>query len=211
MEVTEDFTSDLTGVEAIAVNLYELSHYIGLFLGTIAFMIGIKMLMAYSKNPNDPRNSLGGVLVVFISASLLWGLQSSISLATNTLTNNNHCFVMSKNNEDMGNNMNKHGGECFNAKSSEITQELRQDFENKGRSDALEKLLAKINVYFKVLQAVGLVYFIKGLYLLVNIAKGTGNATYGQALIMVISSSLILDLPNTINMILNTVKESVAL
>lgn len=211
MEVTEDFTSDLTGVEAIAVNLYELSHYIGLFLGTIAFMVGIKMLMAYSKNPNDPRNSLGGVLVVFISASLLWGLQSSISLATNTLTNNNHCFVMSKNSEDMGNNINKHGGECFNAKSSEITQELRQDFENKGRSDALEKLLAKINVYFKVLQAVGLVYFIKGLFLLVNIAKGTGNATYGQALIMVISSSLILDLPNTINMILNTVKESVAL
>ncbi|KTF12219.1 hypothetical protein [Pseudoalteromonas sp. H105] len=206
-----EITSNLTGVEAIAVNLYTLSHYVGIFLGSIMFLVGIKMLITYSKNPNDPRNSLGGVLIIFIGASMLWSLQSSISLVTNTLTNNNHCFVLSKDSEDMSNNINKHNGECFNAKNSEITAELRADFEDKGRGEALGELLAKINVYMKVLQAIALVYFIKGIFLLQSIAKGTGNATYGQALIMIIAASLILDLPNTLEMLINTVKQATAL
>lgn len=202
-----EFTSELTGVEEIAVNLYQLSHFIGLFLGSVMFMYGIKKLIAYSKNQNDPRNSLGGVLVMMIGASMLWSLQSSISLATNTLTNNSHCFVLSKDSEDMGNNINKHDGECFNAKNSEITQDLRSDLESQGKTESLNKLLAKINVYFKVLQAVGLVYFIKAIYLLKSVAEGSGNTTYGKILVMLIGSSLVLDMPNTLNMILNTAKE----
>lgn len=208
---SSEFTSELTGVEEIAVNLYQLSHYVGIFLGSILFLVGIKKLIEYSKNQNDPRNSLGGVLVMMIGASMLWSLQSSISLATNTLTNNNHCFVLSKDNEDMGNNINKHDGECFNAKNSEITEELRADFEDKGRGEALKDLLAKMNVYFKMLQAIGLIYFIKGIYMLKAAAEGTGNTTYGKILVVIIASSLVLDLPNTLNMIVNTVKEATAL
>ncbi len=208
---SSEFVSELTGVEEIAVNLYQLSHFIGIFLGSIMFMYGIKKLIAYSKNQNDPRNSIGGVLVMMIGASMLWSLQSSISLATNTLTNNNHCFVLSKDNEDMGNNINKHSGECFNAKNSEITAELRASFENNGRSDALSNLLVKINVYFKVLQAIGLIYFIKGIYMLKAAADGTGNMTYGKIFVVLIASSLVLDLPNSLNMIVNTIKEATAL
>jgi len=206
-----EITSNLTGVEQIAVNLYQLSHYVGIFLGSILFLVGIKKLIEYSKNQNDPRNSLGGVLVMMIGASMLWSLQSSISLATNTLTNNNHCFVLSKDNEDMGNNINKHDGECFNAKNSEITEELRADFEDKGRGKALKDLLAKMNVYFKMLQAIGLIYFVKGIYMLKAAAEGTGNTTYGKILVVLIASSLVLDLPNTINMLVSTVKEATAL
>jgi hypothetical protein len=206
MEVTEDFTSELFGVEAIAVNLYQLSHFVGLFLGSIMFLVGIKMLIAYSKNQNDPRNNLGSVLIMMIGASMLWSLQSSISLMTNTLSNNSHCFVLSENST-----VNTHSGECFDAKSSDITQELRSEFESKNKTESLNKLLAKMNVYFKVLQAIGLIYFIKAIFLLKSVAQGSGNTTYGQILIMLISSSLVLDLPNTLQMLLNTAKEITSL
>lgn len=206
-----DTSTELTGIEQIAVNGYQLSHYIGIFLGSIMFMIGIKKLIEYSKNPNDPRNGLGSVLVMMIGASMLWSLQSSISLMTNTLSNNNHCFVMSKNSEDIGNSINKHDGECFNAKNSEITQDLSSKLEKDGKTASLEILTRKINVFVKVLQTVGLIFFIKSIFLLKSCAEGSSGVTYGKVLTMLIASSLVLDMPNTLQMIINTAKEVSAL
>jgi hypothetical protein len=206
MVVTEKFTTELNGIEEIAVNLYQLSSLVGFFLGSIMFLAGIKALTAYSKNPNDPRNTLGSVLIMMIGASMLWSLQNTISLATNTLSNNSHCFVLSE-----SETINHNAGDCFDAKNSEITEDLRTELEAKGKTEALSKLLAKMNVYFKVLQAIGLIYFIKGIYLLKTIAQGSGNTTYGQVLIILISSSLVLDLPNTLQMIVNTAKEITSL
>jgi uncharacterized protein YhhL (DUF1145 family) len=207
--VTEDFSTQLTGFDAIATYGYELTYYVGLALGIVLFLHGIKKLTLYAKNPNDPRNSLGSVLVVMIGASLLFGLQSSINMAVSTVNSSTtgHCFV----NEETGNSINKHDAECFDADNSEITKDMRDLIEEKGTGQSLEIFNKKAATFFKIMAMVGLIYFVKAIFLLKSAAEGTGNTTYGKILTMLIASSLIIDMPNTLQMLINTAKEITAL
>ncbi|OEG74159.1 hypothetical protein BEL05_00740 [Shewanella colwelliana] len=209
MEVTEDFSTQLTGFEAIATYGYELTYYVGLALGIVLFLHGIKKLTLYAKNPNDPRNSLGSVLAVMIGASLLFGLQSSINMAVVTVNSSStgHCFM----NNETGNSINKHDAECFDASNSEITKDMRDLIEERSTTKALETFNKKAHNFFLIMQFVGLVYFVKAIFLFKAAAEGTSNTTYGKIIIMLISSSLIIDMPNTLQMLLNTAKEIASL
>jgi hypothetical protein len=196
-------------MELIAINTYMLSYYIGLMLGIVMFLVGIKKLIEHSKNPNDPRNGLGGVLVVMIGASLLFGLQSTISMTASTLTGSEgHCFIYSDKvtQRGGGDSLNKHPSSCFDPKNSEITDTLRKKLEDEGKTAALENLDKKITILFTVFQAIGLIYFIKAIFLLKSAAEGQNSTTYGKILIMLIFSSLVIDMPNTMQMLLDTAK-----
>lgn len=205
MEVTEDFSTELTGFEAIATYGYELTYYVGLALGIVLFLHGIKKLMLYAKNPNDPRNSLGSVLGVMIGASLLFGLQSSINMAVVTVNSSStgHCFV----NNETGNSINKHDAKCFNTDNSEITKDMRDLIEERSTTEALENFNKKASNFFLIMQFVGLVYFVRAIYEFKAVSDGQSNTTYGKIIIMLISSSLVIDMPNTLQMLLNTAKE----
>lgn len=205
MEVTEDFSTELTGFEAIATYGYELTYYVGLALGIVLFLHGIKKLMLYAKNPNDPRNSLGSVLGVMIGASLLFGLQSSINMAVITVNSSStgHCFV----NNETGNSINKHSAECFNSDNSEITKDMRDLIEERSTVEALENFNKKASNFFLIMKFIGLVYFVRAIYEFKAVSDGQSNTTYGKVIIMLISSSLVIDMPNTLQMLLNTAKE----
>lgn len=193
----------------IGINLFKLSYYFGLVLGTVMFLIGIRKLVEHSKNPNDPRNSLGSVLVLFIGASMLWSLQSSINLFSNTFNSTGSSFcVYDKNFEGVDNaDLNKHGAECFNARDSEITSDLRDELEQRGATTALETLNNKIQSFFYIIQSIGLIYFIKGIFLLKGASEGSNSTSYSKCLIMLITSSLVIDLPDTMNIVINTFKQ----
>lgn len=173
------------------------------------FLIGIRKLLEHSKNPNDPRNGLGSVLVLFIGASMLWSLQSSINLFSNTFNSTGSSFcVYDKNFESVENgDLNKHGAECFNAQDSEITADLRDELEQRGATAALETLNNKIQGFFYIIQAIGLIYFIKAIFLLKGASEGSSSVTYGKCIIMLITSSLVIDMPDSLNIIINTFKE----
>lgn len=193
----------------IGINLYKLAYYFGLVLGTVMFLIGIKKLIEHSKNPNDPRNGLGSVIVLFIGASMLWSLQSSINLFSNTFNGTGSSFCVYDNNFEGVDDadLNKHGAECFNAKDSDITADLRDKLEQKGATASLEELNKKIQGFFYVIQSLGLIYFIKGIYQLKAASEGSGSSTFGKSLIMIIMSSLVMDMPDTLEIIINTFKQ----
>lgn len=198
----------------IGINLYKLAYLFGLVLGTVMYLIAIKKLIEHSKNPNDPRNGLGSVLVLFIGASMLWSLQSSINLFSNTFNGTGSSFCVYNDNlearsdeAEKSEDLNKHGAECFNAKNSDITADLRDKLEQKGATESLELLQSKMQSFFYIIQALGLIYFIKAIFLLKSASEGSNSVTYGKCIIMLIMSSLVMDMPDTLQIIINTFKQ----
>lgn len=196
-------------MELLFTNLYFLAMTVGSFLSVLLFFLGIKKLTQHAKNPHDPKNSLGGALVIMIGASLLFSLNTSVSLFTATLTNNQgHCFVVYEKGEKVD-EINPNGGKCYNENGSELTPELKEKLE-KSKGKSLEIMQKRIRIMFLCFQAIGLIYFIKAIFLLKSAAEGSTSMTYGKILTMLIFSSLVIDMPNTLEMIINTVKQATA-
>jgi hypothetical protein len=201
--------SVMTGAEKLVTSIFMLSYVVGLILGTVLFFASIKRMLAHSKNPNDPRNSIGGAVVIMIGASLLFSLQSSIGIATNTLTGaGGYCFNYHDkvNVKNVSSDFKSDSATCFDASTSEITSALRDKLNSSGNVTAIEELNRKLTLLFTAFQAIGLIYFIKGIYLLKGVSEGRSDLTYGKVLMMIIFSSLVIDMPNTINILIETAK-----
>lgn len=203
---------NISNVEKLITVIFKLTFLIGVFLGSFMFLAGIKKLLENSKNPNDPRNSLGSVVVLLLGASLLFSLQDSIGIATNTLLGNEgFCFNYADkiNVSATSLKFKNEGASCFDAGNSDITKTMIDKLDSEGNTKAIEELKNKITILFSVMQVIGLIYFIKGIYMLKSIAEGTGGQqlTYGKALLVIIFSSLAIDLPNTLDILLEEAKK----
>jgi hypothetical protein len=216
----QSYTLDepVSTTEKILIATFTLTFYIGMFLGLIMFFAAIKRLIEHSKNPNDPRNSVGGVFVLMIGASLLFGLQDTISIATNTLTGKGgFCFNYAdkiSNSDSSSNQVNFKSDDvaCFNAVESELTKELVKELGEGGEDVTIATIANKLTVIFSIMQVIGLIYFVKGIYMLKAISDGTsgGQATYGKVIVLLIVSSLVIDMPNTVDILVQTAKNIAA-
>ena len=200
--------NSMSELEKIAVLGYSFIYYIGLLLGFFMFFAAIKRLLSHSKNPNDPRSSLGGVLILMIGFGALSSLQSSLSIGISTMNGGEqgHCFIYHNSVKKRGESFSPNQAECFDAKNSELTSGFREKLENSGKAQAVIKLMEKVNILFTILQGIGLAYFIKAIYTIKAIVEQTSQSTYGSVFIMLAVSSLVIDMPNTLNMIINTAK-----
>lgn len=198
-------------MELLFTNLYLLcANYIAGFLGILMMYIAILKLVAHGKNPNDPKNKLSAALVIMIGGALLTNINGSISMFTATLTNNQgHCFVVYEAGEKVE-EINPNGGKCYNQDGADLSPEMLKKLEeNEGKS--LDIMKKRVRILFTCFSAIGLVYFIKSVFLLKSVAEGTNSSTYGKVLTMMIFSTLVMDMNNTLSMILETVKQSTAL
>ncbi len=196
-------------LDRIVAMSYALVFFISVFLGIFMLYKGITKMMSFSKNPNDPRNSVSSIIVLFVGASLLVNVHGIVNIMSSTLNGTNgYCAIY----EDvidvgvgMGDQLMPVSGDCFEANTSGLTAELRQSLD--GDNAAKEKLMHKINILFGILQVVGLAYFVKGIYTLKQISEGNNQTTYGQVILMLIMSSLVIDMPNTLEIIQETITQ----
>ncbi|SGZ00405.1 Putative uncharacterized protein [Moritella viscosa] len=198
-------------MELLFTNLYLLcANYISLFLGSLMMFIAIYKLVEHGKNPNDPRNKLSTALVIMIGGALLTNINASVSMFTATLTNNEgHCFVVYQDGEKVE-EINPNGGNCYNQDGADLSPDLLKRLEESG-SNSLEIMKKRVRILFSCFSAIGLIYFIKSVFLLKSVAEGSNNTTYGKVLTMMIFSTLVMDMNNTLSIIIETVKQSTAL
>jgi hypothetical protein len=199
-----------TELDKIVAMSYGFVFYISLILGIFLFFTGINRLLAYGKNPQDPKNSIGGTVVVFFAVGVLFNAHGLINVITHTISGNDgYCAIyaddlwVTNGPDDI---MTPTDGECFNAETSDITKSLREHV-NSNNDAAATKLMKKLNILFGILQVVGFCYFIKGIYTLKQIAEKSSQATYGQVILMLIMSSLVMDMPNTLDILRETVEK----
>jgi hypothetical protein len=198
-------------MEELFTNLYLLcANYIAGFLGALMMFIAIFKLVEHGKNPNDPKNKLSVALVIMIGGALLTNVNSSISMFTATLTNNQgHCFVVYEAGEKVD-EINPNGGKCYDQDGADLSPELLEKLEKSG-SNSLEIMKKRVRILFTCFSAIGLIFFIKSIFLLKAVAEGSSGTTYGKVLTMMIFSTLVMDMNSTMSLIIETVKQSTAL
>jgi hypothetical protein len=197
-------------LDMIAALSYALIYFIGAILAITLFIKAVSRLLKHGKNPQDPKNSIGGAVVMFIAVGLLTNLHSTIGIMNATLTGNpGHCMMYSDVIDTETADMFETGADtkCFDASTSELTADMRANLTTGGKADAIESLMKKLNILFGILQAVGLAYFVKGIYTLKSIVENTSQQTYGQVFTILVMSSLVIDMPNTLLMITETAKK----
>jgi hypothetical protein len=206
--------SAMNGGEKLVSSIFSVTFMVGLVLGTVMFFAAIGNLINYAKESSSggrSRATLSGTMVMLMGASMLFGLNQTIGIMTNTLTGGGgYCFNY-ESKVDVSNytgSFKNNDATCFDASTSGVTESLRSRLEASGNTAALEDLNRKVTLLFSAFQAIGLIYFVKSIYLLKVIADGSGGQelTYGKVLIMMIFSSLVIDMPNTIDILIETAK-----
>jgi len=184
--------------------LYILIRTLGFFTGLVLAFLGIKKLVDYAADSRNPKNSPMSSIIMFCGSGFLLNVDSTLSILINTINDSGgFCFygdLSSATDNPFGNN-----ATCFSeAKSitSDLAKELQKQSEN---AEAINKLQEKLRMLFTLFQLVGLVYFIKGIYMLKAASEGSQQASYGKILIMIIASTAVIDMPHTIDIIINTI------
>ena len=186
-------------------SIYILIRTIASFSAVILAFLAIKKLVDYASDNRNPKNSPVSAIIMFFASGLLLNVDATISSFINTLTGSGgYCFYgdLSGNDSVYGTN-----SSCFSdakAISVDLANQLQKQSEN---AESVKKLQEKLRMLFTLFQLVGLVYFIKGIYMLKAASEGAQQASYGKILLMIIASTFVIDMPHTIDILINTISD----
>jgi hypothetical protein len=185
--------------------VYILVRTFGVLLGAILAFLGIKKLVDYSQDQRNPKNSPVSAIVIFFAAGLLLNLNQTMSLVINTIQDgkdNSYCFYAKTSGDSPFGN----GGSCFSDAMS-LTKELAEKLKNEsGTEESVNKLKEKLRLLFTLFQIIGIIYFIKGIYMLKEASEGSQQTGYGKIILMIFASALVIDMPHTIDLLINTIQ-----
>lgn len=195
---------DGNNFDALFGGAYILIRVAGFLSGLILAFLGLKKLIDYAGDSRNPKNSPLSSLIMFFAAGLLLNINASLSVFINTLNNSGgYCFYgdLSGNSDTIfGNN-----SSCF-AEAKSITKDLANELQKQTENtESVKKLEEKLRMLFTLFQLVGLIYFIKGIYMLKAASEGSQQASYMKILFMIIASCLVIDMPHTIKILINTI------
>lgn len=181
-----------------------ISGYIGLIklvvflIGFIVFIAGAYKLTLLTEQGG--KMAKGVPLMFIIVGSIMMNVTVAIGVFGNTYFQaGEFCFVVS---EGAVNNA------CMNTEISGVTGELKARIEKLSSGSTAEKFLENIQIIIGIFQIIGLIYFSVGAYGLAQVANGSSKETgYGKPIITMFASALIVDIPHTAQMAIDTLEK----
>lgn len=194
-------TDAIANQQFIITALYTLVTFIAIFLGVCLIIAGIVKLKHRADNPNDVKSFPAAIITTVLVGSLMINYNSSISVAISSFygSSADMCFVLDAS-AGAGDYV---GSNCWDASNSEVLADIKDKVSS---MDEENKINENAKTLVAMFQLVGLIYFLKGLYSLKLASEGNSKETHGKALVVIIASALIIDLPNTIELIRSTLE-----
>lgn len=182
----------------LIATLHHMVVYFGQFMGVLLFISAGMKLKAASDAGASGRSNKATIYVTFIAATLMLNYSNSLTTYIATLLGNDysHCFILDKSQSI--------GDSCWDSSSSELTGELKERITKLSNGSVAEKFMDNLNVIVGIFQMIGLIYFFVGVYGLVQVSNGGRDGGYGKPIITMIASALIVDLPHTAEMFIDT-------
>lgn len=197
--------ADPTAFDNTLTSVYILIRTIGVLMGAILAFLGIKKLVDYAQDQRNPKNSPVSAIIMFFAAGLLLNLNQTMSMVINTVqggSGESYCFYAETNMDNPFGN----SSSCFND-AMQLTEELAQKLKNENGAEAsVQKLKEKLRLLFTLFQVIGVIYFIKAIYMLKEASEGSQQTGYGKIILMIFASALVIDMPHTIDMLINTIQ-----
>ena len=184
-------------VELISANIGLIKLVIFL-IGFTLFVAGGYKLILLTEQGGKMAKSVP--LVYLIVGAVLMNLTMSIGVFGNTLFKaGDFCFVVS---EGAINNA------CMNTEVSGLTGELKGRIEKLSSGSTAEAFMQNVQIIIGILQIIGFIYFAVGAYGLAQVANGSSkDSGYGKPIITMFASALIVDIPHTAQMAIDTLEK----
>ncbi|MDI3667800.1 hypothetical protein QK362_12740 [Pseudomonas aeruginosa] len=168
-----------------------------------AFLIGAILTLAggYKFKLHADEGKIGwsmGMIYILVGV-LMMNVSDSLSVMTNTFFKVDFCTMI----DDSG----KASSSCFSSELSGLTGELKQRVEKLSSNTTAQKFMENIETIVGIFQVIGFIYFLVGLYGLVEVANGSAEHGYGKPLITMIASALIVDIPHTATTFIDTLNK----
>ncbi|QPH48330.1 hypothetical protein IZU98_18340 [Pseudomonas fulva] len=192
------FADDATQarVELISANI-GLIKLVVFLIGFITFVSGGYKLILLTEQGGKMGKSVP--LVYILVGTILMSLTTSISVFGNTLFKaGDFCFVVAEGSINNG---------CMNTEVSGLTGELKARVEKLSSGNTAEQFLQNIQIIIGIFQIIGFIYFAIGAYGLAQVANGSSKENgYGKPIITMFASALIVDIPHTAQMAIDTLE-----
>lgn len=184
-------------VELISGNIGLIKLVIFL-IGLIVFVAGAYKLTLITEQGSKVGKSVP--LIYIIVGTILMNITLAIGAFGNTYFKaGDFCFVVS---DGAINNA------CMNTEVSGLTGELKARIEKLSSGGTAEKFLENIQIIIGLFQIIGLIYFSIGAYGIAQVANGSSkDGGYGKPIITMFASALIVDIPHTAMMAIETLEK----
>lgn len=171
--------------------------FLGYFFAVLLMINGGMKLQEYSNKSQQVSIKL--IVFQFIAGAMLLNYASSITTFAVTVlgSGNEYCFILDSYNSK---------GDCWDAASSELTGTIKEKIEAISGGSTSSQFVENLNLVVGFFQLVGFIYFIKGCLTLAAVGNGRERGGYGKPVIMLLFAALVINLPNTVQLIVNTLK-----
>lgn len=171
-----------------------LTTLIGFLVGFIVFINGwYKLSQVYNEGQ---KNALVGPVVYVLSGVLMMNVFLTLDVFTYTFFKvDNFCQIIKDEAVVQS---------CMSDAMSGLTGELKTRIEKFSTGSTAQAFLDHISIIVGLLQSIGLIYLLTGLYGLTQVANGSAQNGYGKPIITIFASALIVDIPHTAQMAIST-------
>jgi len=184
----------------VIVAVYKLVYIVGFLIGLVLMIsAGYKMKMA--ADTNGPQSNKAIIYISILAGVLMMNSSATLSkyIVTMLGSGSGHCFILDSSQSVAEN--------CWSADSSGLTGELKGRIEKLSSGGTAQKFMDNLNIIVGIFQVIGFIYFLVGVYGLVQVANGSSrDGGYGKPIITMIAAALIVDIPHTAEMAITTLE-----
>lgn len=168
----------------------------------VVFLIGFITLvssivkMRYVSDANQ-KSPVAAVIMGIFAATLMMNIDSSLSVLTKTFFDVDAvCMQISEKRID---------DNCFRDEMSGLTGDIKSRIQKLSNDQTASTFLSTFQLIIGIFQVIGMIYFAVGAYGLKEVANGSSKETgYGKPIITMIAAALIVDIPHTAQMAIDT-------
>ena len=190
----------------VAVAIY-VGQALSIILGLILLVMACTRAAAYSEQSSSNKKiTMTSIAMLLVCGTMLVSYTSTLGTLITTISGEKGdgvCYVVESSTDVKINTQSS----CWSTATSEISGSMDKTLSSKfGNSEATEAFQNNMRVIVALFQAIGFFFFISSIMSLKAVSEGSARHGYAKPFIIFIASGLIVDLPHTASMIMETAK-----
>ena len=188
-------------IEDATSNRVELIAAFNKLIIIVGFMIGLAVTIAGCYKMIQVGNQVAkfgwiAPAIYIMAGVVMMNVSPSLSVITNTYFNVDFCTMIDESQTV--------SSSCFKDEISGLTGPLKERISRLSSDSTAEKFMENIEIIVGIFQVIGVIYFLVGAYGLTQVANGSAQNGYAKPIITMIASALIVDIPHTATMFIDT-------
>lgn len=188
-------------IEDATSNRVELIAAFNKLIIIVGFMIGLAVTIAggyklIQVGNQGSKFGWGAPAIYVLVGVVMMNVSSSLSVITNTYFKVDFCTMIDESQSV--------SSSCFKDEISGLTGPLKERITRLSSDSTAQVFMENIEVIIGIFQVIGFIYFLTGAYGLVQVANGSAQNGYAKPIITMTASALIVDIPHTATMFIDT-------